>query len=48
MTSVVDAAGEYDVRADVVGLSKVVPRFLLTLCVVDGSEDGCACICCCR
>jgi hypothetical protein len=48
MTSVVDVAGEYDVRADVVGSSKVVPRFSLTLCVVDGGEDGWTCICCCR
>lgn len=48
MTFVVDAAGEYDVRADVVGSSKVVPRFSPTLCLVDGDEDGCTYICCCH
>lgn len=39
-----DAAGEHDVRADDVGASRVVPRFSLSLHVVDGGEDGCTCV----
>ena len=40
----VDADGQDDVRVDAVGSSKVVPRLLLTLRVVDDGKDGRTCI----